>query len=141
MEDETKYYKLIHPGGPGGIMLEKPETQEQDKTFKSGGFYAVVFFPKITGLGKARADWPDTIETLSNSPEAAISKFMDGIKKGETWKTYEDAGHRVRKVKISDLGDANYESIIECSLCGIKLIDPSPHSCDMATCPLSLCDP
>ena len=66
----------------------------------------MIFFPKITGLMKASVDFYGLHKTLSQSPEAAIAKFMDSIKQGETWDTYQDAGHRVRKVKISDLGDA-----------------------------------
>ena len=102
----SKFYELVHPGGPRGYVLKKPRRQKQDKKFEPGTFYAVIFFPKITGIGKASANWPRVMETLSQSPEAAISKFMDGIKQGETWETYQDAGHRVRQVKISDLGDA-----------------------------------
>lgn len=105
MSDDSKFYQLVHPGGPGGFMMKKPRIRKQDKRFKSAEFYAVVFFPKITGIGKASASWPKTINSLSNSPQAAIAKFLDGIKKGETWETYEDAGHRVRRVKIMDLGE------------------------------------
>lgn len=104
--EEREYYRLVHPGGPGGLMLEKPGLREQDAEFEPGEFYAVVFFPKIGGLGPASAHFPSTITTLSNSPEAAIVKFMDGILQGETWETYHDAGHRVRKVRVTDLGDA-----------------------------------
>ena len=103
---KNKYYKLIHPGGPRGFLLEKPKRRKQDKKFKSAEFYAVVFFPKITGLGEASARWPNTISTISNSRKAAIVKFMDGITAGETWETYYDAGYRVRKINITDLGDA-----------------------------------
>lgn len=104
---KNKYYALIHPGAPRGFLFKKPRVRKkQQKRFESGFFYAVIFFPKITGIGNASANFPRTTETLSQSPEAAISKFMDGIKQGETWETYHDAGHRVRKVKVTDLGDA-----------------------------------
>lgn len=103
---EQKFYELIHPGSVRGLVLRKPRMRKQDRRFKSSEYYAVVFFPKITGLGKADAGWPNTAETLSRSPEAAKAKFMDHIAKSETWGTYEHAGHKIRRVKIVDLGDA-----------------------------------
>ena len=106
-EGEGKFWELIHPGGIRGVVLEKPEMQEQDAEFEPGEFYAAVFFPKITGIGKASALWPRTVDTLSNSPKAAKVKYLDGIKKGETWETYADAGWRIRKVRVIDLGDAD----------------------------------
>lgn len=107
MTDESrKFYELVHPGGPRGLVLEEPKMQEQDKEFEPGVFYAVIFFPKITGIGKATGQWPRIMDTLSNSPEAAKTKFMDGISKHESWQTYVDAGHKIRRVKITDLGDA-----------------------------------
>ena len=103
-----KFYALVHPGGPrGGVIAtaKRPmRRRKQDRRAKAFDGYAVIFFPKITNLGKARISqmvW----NTLAQTPEAAISKFMDGMK-GETWETYHDAGHRVRKVRLSDLGDA-----------------------------------
>jgi hypothetical protein len=103
--DPKKFYELVHPGGMRGLLLKKPRMRKQDSKFKPGEFYAVVFFPKITRIGSATAAWPSTIETLARSPEAAIVKFMDRIKQGESWETYHDAGHRGRRVKITDLGD------------------------------------
>lgn len=104
--EERKYYRLCHPGGPGGIMLEKPELREQDKEAQSAEGYAVVFFPKISRLSPATMNWPRVSETISQTPEAAIVKFMDGLAKSCTWERYHDAGHRVRKVRLVDLGDA-----------------------------------
>lgn len=101
---ETKFYELVHPGGPSGVVLKKPRMKKQAKHFKSGEFYAAVFFPKITGIGDALLGWR-LMETLSHTPEAAKAKYMDRIVKSETWETYEDAGWKIRKVKVSDLGD------------------------------------
>ena len=106
MKKETKFYELVHPGGPGGIVLRKPRKRKQAKRAKSVEMYAVVFFPKITGIVSAHVDFYGVRTTLANSPEAAKTLFMDRIAKGEKWKTYHDAGHRVRKIKISDRGDA-----------------------------------
>ena len=104
---DSKFYALVHPGAPKGIMTRKPRMKKQDRRAKSGEMYAVIFFPKITGLGKAQVNFYGLEGTLSQSPKAAIAKFMDRIKQGETWKTYSDAGHRVRRVRIVDLGDAS----------------------------------
>lgn len=102
-----RFYEL-HPdgGGPKGLVSFKPKMRKQDKRALPSEFYAVVFFPKITGIGKASVDFYGISRTISNSPEAAKSKFMDGIRKGEKWATYAKAGHCVRKLKISDMGDA-----------------------------------
>lgn len=109
----NKFYELIHPGGPGGLFKEEGQDgkklrmkrQKQDKEFKTYEGYMVVFFPKITGIGPAHIFNTD-VHTLSNSPEAAKAKYMDRITKGEIWETYADAGWRIRKIRISDLGDA-----------------------------------
>ena len=106
MDDDHKFYALIHPGGPGGAVSRKPRMRKQDKRAKSAEFYAVVFFPKITGIGPAGICHYDINTTISLSPEAAKAKFMDRITKGQKWETYADAGHRIRKVKVLDLGDA-----------------------------------
>ena len=106
MSEDEKFYALVHAGGPGGVLRRKPRMRKQDKRAQSAEMYAVVFFPKITGIGKAMI-WPNDIaQTLANTPETAIARFMDKIAKSETWETYHDAGHRVRKVKVMDLGDA-----------------------------------
>ncbi len=108
--DPTKWYKLVHPGGPGGFTRIEPRPQVQDSEAIPGEGYVVAFFPKIDTLGPASLDWPSTWETLSRSPEAAISKFMDKIRRGEKWETYRDAGHCVRHVRIIDLGPADGEN-------------------------------
>ncbi len=106
MQKEPKFYKLVHPGAPGGLVLRKPRKRKQAKRAKSAEMYAVVFFPKITGIGPAHVDFYGVRTTLANSPEAAKVLFMDRIAKGEKWKRYAEAGHRVRKIKVLDLGDA-----------------------------------
>ncbi len=110
MSADKRFYALIHPGGPGGLVLEKPEMREQDEKFESDDFYAVVFFPKITGIGNACLHYTALTETLANSPEAARVKFMDRIAKKEKWETYVDAGHKIRRIQIIDLGDATSDS-------------------------------
>lgn len=104
-ETETKFYELVHPGGPKGLVTREPAMREQDETAKEIDGYAVVFFPKLDVLGPAKIWFRDIQETFSQTPEAAKAKYMDGIKLGETWETYEDAGHRLRKVRVVDLGD------------------------------------
>jgi hypothetical protein len=104
--DPNKFWALVHPGGPGGIVTEEPRFREQDETAAPTELYAVVFFPKITGIGDASIAWPAVKRTLAQTPHAAVVKFMDGIAKSERWETYQDAGHRIRKVRLVDLGDA-----------------------------------
>lgn len=106
----SKKFRLyqLHPdgGGPGGVVLRKPRPRKQDRRAQSAEMYAVIFFPKITGIGKAHVHFYGVHESLAQSPEAAKVKFMDRIRKGEKWETYAQAGHRVRKIKIVDMGDA-----------------------------------
>ena len=104
--EDKKFYELVHPGGPGGVLFRKPRMKKQDRRAKSETMYAVVFFPKITGIGPAEVNHYGIRTTLAQTPEAAKVMFMDRIAKGEKWKTYADAGHRIRKVKIMDMGDA-----------------------------------
>ncbi len=106
MDGSSKFFELVHPGGPKGILQGEPKMREQDKSARDGEGYVVCFFPRITGIGAANLNYPGALETFSQTPEAAVMKFMDRIKRGEKWETYRDAGHRVRKVKIVDLGDA-----------------------------------
>ncbi len=105
MSKDKKFYELVHPGGPSGIVPWKPRMRKQDKRAKPAEMYAVVFFPKITSIGPAQVDFYGVRTTLANSAEAAKTLFMDRIAKGEKWKTYHEAGHRIRKIRISDLGD------------------------------------
>ena len=103
---EQKFYALVHPGAPGGIVLKKPRARKQAKRAKSEEMYCVVFFPKITGIIEATVNFYGIRTTMANTPEAAKVFFMDRIAKGEKWETYHDAGHRIRKVRVIDLGDA-----------------------------------
>ncbi len=103
----NKFYQLIHPGAPSGVLSKKPKRRKQDKVALSEEMYAVVFFPKLNFMGPAQVDFYGVRTTLAKSPEAAKVLFMDRIARGEKWEVYQDAGHRIRKIKISDLGDAD----------------------------------
>lgn len=91
--------------GIGGVVKGPLRYRKQDKKATGEVGYAVVFFPRIKGIGRAHLGLR-LRETLSFSPEAAISKFMDRIARSETWETYYKAGNKVRKIKLTDLGDA-----------------------------------
>lgn len=104
---KPKFYSLDSKRhGVGGVITTKPRRRAQDKRAKAESYFAVVFFPKIEGIGRARLSYHRVLSTLSGSAEAAKMKFMDGIARGEKWETYARAGHRVRRIKLSDLGDA-----------------------------------
>jgi hypothetical protein len=105
-KSKHKFWELRHPGALRGVLPEEPAFREQDATAEPVEHYAVVFFPKITGIGHADLRWPSVLETLSRTPDAAICKFLDRLVHGKKWETYHDAGHRVRRVLITDLGDA-----------------------------------
>ncbi len=45
--DPTKWYRLVHPGGPGGFTREEPRPKPQDADALPGEGYVVAFFPKI----------------------------------------------------------------------------------------------
>ena len=102
---EHKLYELVHPGAPRGIFTEEPKLREQDKEALPTEGYVVCFFPKLDCLGPATLGWYDVMSSFSQTPEAAIAKFMDRIRQGEKWETYADAGHKVRRVRVIDLGD------------------------------------
>ena len=107
MSKDTKFYALIHPGGPGGLVAGKPRMKKkQDRRAKSLEAYVAVFFPKITGIGPATVWGHNVADRAAQTPEAAKVKYLDGLAKGETWETYADAGWRIRRIKIVDLGDA-----------------------------------
>lgn len=96
---------MVHPGAPRGLLDKKPEPRPQDKEARPAELYCVAFFPKIN-IGSADINFYSLDRTLSQSPETAVAKFMDGMAKDQKWETFSDAGHRVRKVRIIDLGDA-----------------------------------
>ena len=103
----TVYSALDHKKhGVGGLIRGKLREKKQDRRAEPGEFYVVAFFPKIHGIGKASLCYISHMETMAQSPTAAKIKFMDRIKQGEKWSTYARAGHRVRKIKVTDLGDA-----------------------------------
>ena len=99
-------WELIQPGAPRGVTFEEPKFRSQDNTAESTMYYAVVFFPRITTFGPAVLCSHGTRDSLSQSPEAAVTRFMDSIKAGENWEDYQQAGWKVRKVLLTDLGDA-----------------------------------
>lgn len=91
--------------GVGGVVRGPLRYRKQDRRASGDSGYAVVFFPRIKGIGRAHIHLY-VRETLSYSPEAAVSKFMDQIARSETWAAYYKAGHRVRQIRLTDLGDA-----------------------------------
>ena len=102
-----KMYPLDHKKhGVGGLTFVKPTRQKQDRRALPGEGYAVIFFPRIRGIGKAQVHFFGLDRSLSNTASAARVKFMDSIKAGEKWARYAKAGHKIRKVKIIDMGDA-----------------------------------
>ena len=92
--------------GVGGLIHGDIKWREQDKEAEAHDYYVVVFFPKINLSFKATLKGWHFVDTLSCSREAAVMKFLDNKPEGETWATYETAGWRVRKVHVTDLGDA-----------------------------------
>ena len=108
VKEDGKTMTLLDPkeDGVGGVVLGKSRRRKQDKRARSAEMYAVIFFPKVTGIGKANVNFFGVQSTLAQSPEAARVRFMDRIAPGESWESYHKAGHRVRKVKILDMGDA-----------------------------------
>ena len=106
-----KLYGLDHKKhGIGGVVTGYPKKRKEDKLATHLEGYAVVFFPQYK-LNFRASIWDQNIlETLSKTPETAIVKFCDRIGGKKTlkqkWKQYSEAGHRVRKVKIIDMGKA-----------------------------------
>lgn len=96
--------------GIGGVINGPIKERKQDRRALPAEGYIVVFFPRIKGIGKARVDCFGFDYSWSASPEAALSKFMDRIHRSDKWEQYYLAGHRVRKVRVIDLGDAQLPS-------------------------------
>ena len=95
--------------GIGGLVRGGLRPKKQDYRFQAETFYAVVFFPKIQGLGKARVYKQGIAETLSHTKEAAIARFDDvhpSVRDKRSWKQSHAAGQMVRRIKIIDLGPA-----------------------------------
>lgn len=92
--------------GYNGAIVGAIKFRKQDKRAKPCEMYAVVFFPRVQRIGKA-CIWPHAIRgALANSAATAKAIFMDGLAPGQKWATYNRAGHRIRKVRIVDCGDA-----------------------------------
>jgi hypothetical protein len=92
--------------GVGGLIRGKIKYRAQDKRAEPGEFYAVVFFPRIHGIGNASLRFISHMETLSQSPAAAKAKYLDRLAPGQKWADFVRAGHRIRKIRLTDLGDA-----------------------------------
>lgn len=108
MSKPKKFYTLNHKKhGIGGVSSIKPTQRKQDRRAKTSVRYAMVFFPKIDGIGPATLDW-DVLLTMR--PESAPVVFMDRIAPSEQLKTYKAAGWRLRKIKLTDMGDVDPSS-------------------------------
>lgn len=105
-DNPDKYYQLLPASGIGGVMIKKPKLRKQDAKFVPGVYYAVVWFPKLDCIGRAYGSFNAIHETLAQSPEAAVTRYLDRIHPSNTWENAHAAGNRVRRVKITDLGDA-----------------------------------
>ena len=95
--------------GMAGAVLGKLKYRKQDRRFKPEEFFAVVFFPKVKGIGPARIYKHGITETLSHSKATAIAKYDDAhpsVRAKRSWKDSHAAGHMVRRIKIVDLGPA-----------------------------------
>lgn len=108
---KRKFYVIRNKRGVGGVSLTKPSPVKQASRFAPECFYAVVFFPKIKGIGGPVLYKGTVAETISITKKAAIAKFMDRGNidkpkpKREIWSTYVAAGWKVRRIRITDLGD------------------------------------
>ena len=107
--DDNRPYWVFYPDGTGisGVTFKPPKMRPQHKRAKPVKGYAVVFFPKVSTLPTTEIWGRDIRETFAATPNAAKVKFMDRLSKSCKWKQYHEAGHRIRKVKIIDLGDVN----------------------------------
>jgi hypothetical protein len=108
---EPKWYELdFKKHGIGGLTTTKPKRRKEDRRAKSWEGYAVVFFPQVELSFKAQVGFMGTVETLSQTAEAARVKYADKIggpdSPDKKWTEYQVAGHRVRRVKIIDMGPA-----------------------------------
>jgi hypothetical protein len=102
-----KFYPLDHKKhGVGGVVMKPFKPRKQDRRAKPAEFFCVVFFPTITQIGNASLAYPRIYDTFAQTSETAKAKFLDNMAKGEKWDNYHKAGHRIRRVRISDLGDA-----------------------------------
>lgn len=108
---KRKWYELDpKKHGVGGLSPYMPKPRKQDRRAKPWEGYAVIFFPQYKIGFKAEIGMMSTEETLSQTPEAARVKYADRIGGPEhpakKWAHYHKAGHRVRRIRIVDLGPA-----------------------------------
>lgn len=112
MIGKKKWYELDHKiHGIGGLSPKYPKRRKQDRRAKAWEGYAVIFFPQYEMSGmRAEVGFLETQETLSQTAEAARIKYADRIggtgNPDKKWEEYNKAGHRVRRVRIIDLGPA-----------------------------------
>lgn len=108
---KRKWYHLDpKKHGLGGVTHLKPVKRKPDRRASPWEGYAVIFFPQYKVGFKAQVGFQSTNDTLSQTAEAARVRFADNIG-GEgspdlKWAEYHLAGHRVRRVRIVDLGPA-----------------------------------
>lgn len=108
---KRKWYELDpKKHGIGGITPHMPKPRKQDRRAKRMDAYAVIFFPQYKLGFRATIDFLATHETISQTPEAARVKFADRIggpgHPAQKWRDFHKAGHRVRRIRIIDLGPA-----------------------------------
>lgn len=108
---KKKWYELDpKKHGVAGIQPYMPKPRKEDRRARSWEGYAVIFFPQYDIGFKAIVGFHDTDSTISQTPEAARVRFADSIggkdSPDKKWATYYKAGHRVRRIKIIDLGPA-----------------------------------
>lgn len=108
---KRKWYKLDpKKHGVAGLSPHTPKRRKEDRRAAPWEGYAVIFFPQYEIGQKAAVGFYGTAATLSQTAEAARVKFADSIGGKESpdkkWAEYHKAGHRVRRIKIVDLGPA-----------------------------------
>lgn len=108
MSDLPEGYSILNEDehGIGGMIRGEIKWREQDKVAEPHEYFAVVFFPKIDLSFKASLEGLRLQDTISNSSVAAVTKFIDGMRSGGTWEKYENSGWRIRRILVTDLGDA-----------------------------------
>ena len=81
------------------------EYREQDAEFPAEEMYCVVFFPRVSGMPTAVSPYM-LQSTAASTPEKAKMLFVGGLGGDAGWDEYAEAGWKVRKVRVIDLGDA-----------------------------------
>lgn len=112
IKDGKKRWYELDPKkhGIAGLTKHFPKKRKQDRRALPWEGYVVEFFPQYRLGWKAQLGFNSAIETLSKTPEAARVRYADSIGGAEhpakKWDTYYQAGHRVRRVRLIDLGPA-----------------------------------